>query len=337
VNVIILGGGIAGLLAAYVFRRFKPLVLEGSPKLGGNYTAGGLKYIRQTSAMERLLADLGMTWKEYKPIGLLYVGGMWEEHPGWLKSLNSNQRETIQCAHWRRTRFTDDGFRADCMNDPTGNGGHPALRCDHGELIYKLGEHAMGANRALVRLNVRIEQITAGTVRVDGVHVPYDLLIPTIPLAALSRLAPWARLPSLHAWQLNIADFIAEERAPSWDYMYTPLEQKITRITWAGSGLFQIEVPGETALDSDADRAHVVEEAQRALSPFASMLRLHATRKIPGHLEPPRVPIQWPDNWCPLGRFTQWEPRATAERVLHDALVAHGKLANDDHSQIEAR
>lgn len=335
-NVIILGGGIAGLLASYVFRKFKPLLLEGSPKLGGNFMAGGLKYIRQTDAFTALLRDLDIPWETYKPIGMLYVGGMWQEHPAWLKSLGPGQRETIQRAHWRRTRFTEEGFRGDCMNDPLGNGGDPALRCDHAELIARLGHVAMGANRANVRLNVRVEQVTTGTVRVDGVHIPYDLLIPAIPLASLARLAPWAGLPSLHAWQLNIADFTAEERKPSWDYMYTPLLKLITRATWTSPGAFQVEVPGEAALLDDKSQTDLLDEAVDALSPFAGKLHLRSIRKIPGHLEPPRVPIEWPTNWCPLGRFTQWEPRATSERVLSDAIAGLDKHLRRTPGQIEA-
>lgn len=330
-KITILGGGIAGLLAAHAFREFKPLLLEAAPTLGGNFLAGGLKYLRRTEHLVDLLDNfIDLPWKPYKPVGLLYSNGQWHEHPKWLAQVGENQRKAMQEVHWVRTRGSVQGFRGDCMNDPLGNGGDVAMKCDHAELIRRLGSLARAHGH--VRTDIKVTAINERSVSIDGCpDLAHDLLIPTIPLAALAKLAPWAMLPSPQATKLDVAICQVSDQTPSWDYMYTPTERWITRVTWPEVGVMHAEIPGHLSPLSNLDARN---ELWDIVSPFVDALHVETIRRIPGHLcsiegrEPGMEwAINWPSNWRPLGRYTQWEPRATSERVLDTAMRYRAELA----------
>src|SRR4029077_12983985 len=136
-GIVILGGGIAGLLAAYTTRHHRPVVLEASGKLGGNFAAGGLKYLHGIYEMEQLLTELGVPFDHHITSGMLHTGDAIHPHPHWLRAASPELRRGIQFDHWVKTRGTYMDFRDDCMNDPLGDH-HVALRCDHDLFMEKL-------------------------------------------------------------------------------------------------------------------------------------------------------------------------------------------------------
>lgn len=342
-KIVILGGGIAGLLAAWVLRAFKPLLLEAAPKLGGNFLAGGLKYIRKTPQAVAMLEQLGIPFRERAPVGLMYAFGSWWDHPGWLGKMAADMVDQVQRAHWLKTRGTTDGFRRDCMNDPAGNGADMMLECDLGLVIERLAD---GAERegATLCTDARITNIFQSHTVNNCIQTRYDILVPTIPLGVLAKLAPWAGLPVIEPRKLVVIDMkLGSNIEPTWDYMYNPFDHlaarwgnahSASRYTWQGPGHFQAEAPNASGwIDGNDPLAHAVvsqvkDEAQEILAPWTSR-RAFATlvgRIIPGHLPPLAEPIDWPSCWRPLGRFAQWEPRATSERVLADAHRIHDEL-----------
>ena len=102
-----------------------------------------------------------------------------------------------------------------------------------------------------------------------------------------------------------------DQATPSWDYMYTPTLPMISRITWTGPGQFQTEAPGEVEAEA------ILYETKQALAVFADGEKFHMEgyKVIQGHLPPLGSLPEWPSDWRPLGRFAQWAPRMTAEKV----------------------
>ena len=346
-NVLILGGGIAGLLGAYAFRRHKPTIIEASGKLGGNFTAGGLKYIHDTPDVRKLLKELDVSFEPYKPQGSILIDGHPCSHPETLAQMPALQRYQIQLKHWRKTRASSLGFREDCMNDPLGN--HRALRCKHNQLLAKLEAAVRDAG-----CDVRLGSLVAGIGSVDpefappgtrAVHlregigscsIAYDLLLPTLPLGLLGKLAPWANLPTAEATKLAIFDIeLPIHCRPSWDYMYTPEVKWISRIAQPEPHTLMVEVPwylpqSDAVMgNQDPKGLKVLDTAPEVLFILKAELGLEGVctgaRLIPGHLRPLEGPLEWPINWYPLGRFAQWDSRATADKVYARALsIASG-------------
>lgn len=343
-NIIILGGGIAGLLGAYALRKHKPTIIEASGKLGGNFTAGGLKYIHDTPEIRQLLKELDVPSEPYTPRGALLVEGMPCAHPETLAGMSELQRYQTQLRHWHKTRASSIGFRADCMNDPLGN--HKALRCNHTQLLVNLEAAVRDAG-----CDVRLGSLVSGIGDVEGlggargVHlregmgqgpsISYDVLVPTLPLGLLAKLAPWAKLPEAEATKLAI--FNAElpiTLRPSWDYMYTPDVRWISRIAQPEPHSLMIEVPWYLA-QFDHPKIHPNHLTTAQVIPQVAMIMreqvgldavITDSRIIPGHLRPLEDPLEWPHGWYPLGRFAQWDSRATADKVYARALSIASSL-----------
>lgn len=342
-NIVILGGGIAGLLAAFAFRHLKPTIVERSDMLGGNFTAGGLKYIHHTAATAALLRFLGFEIEPYNPRGVLHWGDLFLDYPSGFIELDPSDRRTIQVAHWVKTRGTIKGFRDDCMNDPMGE--HGALRIDHGELISKLAKEVI-ASGCPIWLSSEVSAIEhqPGNVHLrllkapPGVGeqvIPYDVLIPTLPIGNLSALAIWADLPSIEPSRLWVCPFeIPHDKwRLDWDYMYTPQAQWVSRISRVGCNI-SVEMPAQ-----DWKESRAVERMAHDLQiifnqPVGSC---GAPRAIPGHIRPLATEraIKWPDHWYPLGRFAEWDPRATADKVYARALVLAAQIGHEHRRIME--
>lgn len=338
-NTVILGGGIAGILAAYTLRDLKPKLLEASGKLGGNFTAGGLKYLHGTYAMEQLLLELKIPFDHHVPEGRIHTGDAIHPHPQWLRQAPAELARGIQYEHWMKTRGTYVGFNDTCMNDPLGEH-HVALRCDHGLLLQRLIEECKLAGVEMF-LGVGVVQVDRDGRDRNGVHGKqgadyqvtwnYDQLITTLPLGVMHKLSPWANLPDAHTTQLGILDVDDSKRAgnPPWDYMYTPRAPRITRITSTTDG-FQLEFPlnsidSRNYLGSEAIHELLVDEASSMISD-AALTSVGAIRTIPGHLQPLSFAPIFPGNWLPLGRFAEWDARATADKVLAKAQAYKDSL-----------
>jgi hypothetical protein len=335
-ETIILGGGISGLLAAWVFREQSPLLIEGSHALGGNYTTGGLKYIRRTPAFEALAAQLDVPWKPYRPKGGIFINIFdVEPYPETFRHLPAWERNEIQVRHWHRTRGTNEGFTPTCMNDPMGEGDAEAMDMDHAHLIERLssglrhGTVPTGEWRGVsVYTGTRVVSVHPKYIDVamsPGVNVtiPYKRLITTLPLPLMSKLAPWANLPAApEARPLTVAFiqalpvYMRSQKAMEMDYIYTPHARVIHRISRVR------ETDGRFSWQAEAAGKRMPEEFAQDL-PDAKMVLAN----LPGHLLPLPKPVEWPDTIAPLGRFAEWDTRSTAEKTLDRALALKAKWA----------
>jgi hypothetical protein len=311
-RVVIVGGGMSGLVAAWVFMEHgqSPVVLE--PKApGGDFLMGGLKYIHKTHPMMDMLDGLEVTWDEYTVSGGILLRGAVLPFPDCLDGMAPDESARIQADHFRKTRRMDIGsFGSRSMNDPgSGKSDRRALRCDPQALVNALVAETEVVKTGVQRIERNRVQLT------DGSWMPFDKLVVTIPLWVAHQICDWY-LPEGMAMLLNIVR-VAPWKDPfaKWDYVYTPYTpgDAIHRLS-AVEGGWDAEVNGEW--DSMENKT-----MDDLASLFPAGFRVVNTVKgIKGHLlELPEAP-KWPDHIAPLGRFAKWDPRATTDVTLDDAV-----------------
>jgi hypothetical protein len=308
-TVIIIGGGISGLICSYIFKQqadVRVCVLEPGV-VGGEFLSGGLKYIHRTDGMKALFDDLDIAYSEYAVKGGIMLRGNVLPYPGCFQGMPRAEIERIQSDHYRKTRRTEPGVHSrQAMNEPASTKPRSALRVDLQELIKTLsGKAAIYKERVI--------KIDSGAVyTANRRFFKYDYLVVTIPLWVLRDLVSWY-VPHGMAMKLNITQVQprTDKYAP-WDYVYTPYTpaNAVHRFSPHDSG-YAVEVNGELdmlSLESDLNfifnRGWYTQEI---------------TTGLKGHLLPLEQQPQWPSNVAPLGRFAQWDSRATADAVLDRA------------------
>lgn len=308
-KVIIVGGGISGLIASYVFSKYRNLdvkLLEpGAP--GGEFAAGGLKYIHRTDAVASMLGDLGLVFSNHSIRGGIMLHGQVHPYPKVLSEVGRARAERILYDHYKKTRRQEPSeFSSRAMNDPEGVQAHQALRCDFMELIKRLAERADIVKARLDKIESRFVTTTGGN------SYPYDHLVLTIPLWVIKQAA-YFHIPEGHAMRLNIVT-VEPLRDPyaRWDYVYTPYTpaDTIHRFSPSGGG-YDCEVNGELNKDGLVSDLNFI---------FADGWAVVSTREgLKGHLLPLPERPDWPEQIAPLGRFAKWDPRSTADVVAEDA------------------
>lgn len=311
-TVLIIGGGISGLIASYMFRKCKGLdvkVMEpGEP--GGEFAAGGLKYIHRTDDMASMLQDVGMVFSNYSARGGILLHGTVLPYPKCLAEMPKERADRIRYDHYRKTRRQEPNeFSARAMNDPEDADASKAIRCDFQGLIKTL---ALRCDF----IKARLAKIEPNFVLTDrGNKHPYDYLILTIPLWVIKRVAYFGDgIPDGHAMSLNLVNILTHRDAYSkWDYVYTPYtpEGVIHRISPLDSG-FSCEANGE--LDDEklvSDLNFIFPDGWTVAS---------KREGLKGHLLPLAARPNWPTNVMPLGRFAKWDPRGTADVVMDDCI-----------------
>jgi len=311
-KVVIVGAGVSGLVANYVFRMYgvNPTVLEpGTP--GGEFPFGGLKYIHCTTEMEDMFDDLNLPWSDYNISGGILLRGHVKPYPRCFEGMAPEEAARIQADHYRKTRRMEPGvFGSKSMNDPAAKPTRRAIRCDFSDMISRLAARANIVKESMDRIVSRGNHIlTTG-----GKRIKYDQLIVTIPLWAIRGNADFY-VPQGMAMALNIAQVDPmRDRYSRWDYVYTPYTpgNAIHRFSPSGSG-YSVEVNGNwddqirPVLDDLAfifDGSFVVRTIKKGLK---------------GHLLDLQEKPAWPDNVTPLGRFAQWDPRATTDTTCATA------------------
>lgn len=315
VKTVILGGGISGLLAAYVLRGQDTTIIEKDAKLGGSYLDGGLKYIRQTDNMSNMLDDLRVPWTLSMPHGAILVAGVLRPHPWWVKYLSHEERLAIQKHHWERTRGSLDNFTETCMNDPVGHQ-HMAYNLDFRDLLESLIREVR--NSCTVIEGEMVKSVTKDCVYTSVGTLPYQRLITTLPLRVSRTLFQHVSIPDVVALPLTIAHLLllppALENAKRvykipgngyarpLDYIYTHDWQRAHRVSSQRMG-WDVELAGIVT------HPELVEPAFEGLIPTKLVITA-------GHLTPLAVPVNWPNNILPLGRFAEWNTRSTVEKSL---------------------
>jgi hypothetical protein len=160
--------------------------------------------------------------------------------------------------------------------------------------------------------------------------------VPTIPLPLLSKLAPWANLPKPDLTKLLLVKFavpahqeFSQDHIDRWDYIYTPHQHWISRLYSVQPDELVAEIPAYL-IQSESQPPHEPEPwnslpvMAKIVTAVRDVTRIDVepieSKIIPGHLRPLEHKLVWPRTWHPLGRFAQWEARATSDKVLGSAL-----------------
>lgn len=313
-KVLIIGGGVSGLVANYVMTRggLKPTILEpGAP--GGEFAAGGLKYIHKTDAVQEMFDYLDIASSVYTVRGGIMLRGSIYLYPEALQEMPRREAERIQSDHFRKTRRTEPTLEyvSTSMNDPAALGPRRALRCDFQEMISELADPSI-ANIVPAGLAKLDHQRNVAFDSKGGRHF-YDIAIMTIPLWIVRATCSFY-VPEGSTMRLNVAQVNPRrDRFVGFDYVYTPYtpEDTVHRFSPRGEG-YSVEVNGELDNDKLASDLNFI---------FPDGYMIEGVREgLKGHLLPLPRPVQWPDNVKPIGRFAKWESRATTDVSLQDAL-----------------
>jgi glycine/D-amino acid oxidase-like deaminating enzyme len=314
-RVVVLGGGLSGLIGAYVAAEcgHDPLIIEQQPVLGGDFLAGGLRYIHRTPRMSSLLTELDVAYDEHPVAGGVLLRGKVEQFPDHLRTLAPNEAARIQRDHFIKTRLHEPGPGSErSMNDAGAKMHSVALRCDVKAMIEALAQGiAVKQDRAARILDEDKEVLCA-----SGERVPYDLLIVTTPLWVVRHLARFY-VPETLTMRLNVVR-VSTPLDPyvNWDYVYTPYTPfgAVHRIS-AAEGGWDVEANG----DWEDIKENVLGDINFLFEGLGKVQKI--AKDLKGHLlkTDKQDPPQWPHNVEPLGRFAKWDPRATTDVTLDDA------------------
>ncbi len=328
-EVVIAGGGIAGLIAAEAFitMGMKPTIIE-SHHLGGQWARlTALKYLHAGRTHDRfallgMLHRVGITEYEEKVVNggvlLALEGGarMVAPHP---EVLGVNHiGPAITDAHWVKTRGVGTRRDTRAMNRGSEGVDRERKRFDIGDanlLDALVGRVRDGAN---VVENAQIQAIGKSAVDVVGGSIPYDTLITTLPLWAFTQL--YCDEPfKAEARRLTIQTYYCPSfsaRYHVWDYLYTPwtAHGQVHRLSPAGRDMWAVESNlGRMIADTPEMARRDAEWLLGSDAQFVSEIATH------GHLLPLPMPYEYPDAVKPIGRFAQWDARATVDRVCRRA------------------
>lgn len=309
-KVIIAGGGISGLVASWELRDRADVVIMEPGKVGGEFTAGGLKYIHRTESMERMFDQLVIPYSTYIVRGGILLRGQMYLYPQVLQGMDHKQATRIQQDHFRKTRRSSpDEFAKQAMNDPAATGPRRALRCDFEDLIELLADQADILPTGVAKVDHERNVLFDSERRAHH----YDFLIFTIPLWITRRVVSFY-VPEGAAMRLNTAHVEAKTgEYASFDYVYTPYTPAdvIHRFSPSRGG-YSVETNGTLDRDKlNSDLAFIFSDGYVIES---------VTEGLKGHLLDLIEPPDWPDNIAPIGRFAKWDPRSTTDVALEDAM-----------------
>ncbi len=318
-NVLVIGGGLSGLLAAYVLRRrvSSLAIVEATKTLGGDFLAGGLRYVHHTRNMEALLKRLKLPYSSYAVRGGLLLEGAVRPYPRCFEEMSPDRADRIRRDHYRKTRGLEPGGElAKAMNDPANNKPRRALKCCLRDLVSGLARGQEVIRGSVTRATEKWVELKSGA------RYGYDWLVYTIPLWCIKGLVDYP-VPEALARRLNVVKIAPKVDAYArWDYVYTPYtpHNHIHRISPDG-GHYAVECNGRL------NQADFVSDLNFLFADGWSLVSLRQDLK--GHLLPLEQRVTWPVNTAALGRYATWDPRATADVTLDKAKALAKKWFPD--------
>lgn len=334
-NVVIAGGGIAGLLSARAFvdKGHEVTLIEGD-KLGGQWRVlNALRYLRfEPWRGEPSLADLA------RSLGLIFQitpvkGGVL------LPLLDKHRRvilphpqcmkwpvlgEAIRKFHWNKTR---GGGELDGRSMNVGDGEKEAFKLQLPPDGFVNALIADVKSSVAVYERVRITAIKNGCVYADLVGAfPFDLLVTTLPATVFRNLCDSVSFPALRVKRLRIYTYKTEMSAfDGYDYVYTPITPSdVVHRVFPDDGWWIVEANDDGDQDFDAKVQRDVEvifdnDNSRCIS----------TRSTNGHVVTVSGDLRYPSGVVPVGRYAQWDARMTADRAWSRACALARKAYDE--------
>jgi hypothetical protein len=309
----IIGGGVSGLMASYVFKKkgIESIVYE-SKKVGGEFLNGNVKYIKKTRNMTSLLDDLGMLYSDYNINGGVLLGEKVLNYSYSMKRVDIEKKNIIQFDQYKKIRrIESDNYGSKSINDSAISCSRKALYFDFNDFICRLENSATIKKRELTSVDSKNKVLKFS----NGEKVNYDILIMTIPLWETRKLVDFY-VPDGIAMKLNIIDIIPNKnKYMRWDYVYTPYTpfDTIYRFTQNYYG-YSVEVNGDLSCQKrnvHGDLAYI----------FPDGFSITETKEdLKGYLLNflAKETTEWPENIFPLGRFSQWNQKLVTNSVLDE-------------------
>lgn len=312
-KVIIVGGGISGLVSSYIFQQYYDIdvtIFEPN-KPGGEFASGGLKYLHRSELVRSMLGELDLAYSNFTIKGGIHIQGKVRDYRKYMQEVGRKAFERIQHDHFLKTRKMEPSeFSTKCMNDPFSGNTKKGMRCDLNALIGKLSERAKINNSAIATFS-----LDAGlAIDTRASTFDFDYLVFTVPLWIVKKIGHFEHFPDSTAMALSLVN-VKPIGNPyvRWDYVYTPYTpgNAIHRLSYV-DGFYSCEVSGEF------DESGVYSDLNYLFPKGYEILEWK--KGLKGHLLPLAETPQWPEKVAPLGRFASWNPRATVDVVMEQAV-----------------
>lgn len=307
-NLLIVGGGISGLLASYTFKQYSGVRVSvmTSTDVGGEFGAGGLKYIHKTEEVLKAMKDLDIIHSSHNIRGGVLLQEKVEPYPSVLGRFEKPRALRIRRDLYLKTRHQEpEEFSTRSALDPEDVGIRKAVRFEYQEFVSKLSKKSFFVKERMDLIHPGFVTTTSGN------SYRYTHLVLTIPLWSL-RNSAYFHIPEGHAVNLNVVNVqVVRDLYTKWDYVHTPYTpgNAIHRISPVDGG-YQCEVNGVL------DRFSLISDLNFIFKHGWSIDSV--TENLKGSLLPLSQRPEWPDNIAPIGRFATWDPKATPDVVIDD-------------------
>jgi hypothetical protein len=318
-KVSVLGGGISGMAAAFLFMRKGHDVTIHSKTLGGEFTKGGLKYIHYTSVVDDFLTALDIDFQVKKVIGALHLSGEIYSYPEHFYYLGYTDSVEIQWDFYKKTReqTPNDTMKViSCMNDPWKYREHLKVETRQ-DIVRELQTQLLTGN---IQFNIGDDISSKDVIKITGES---DLSIYTLPLgliASAHHLDIEAKFQKLLIFRYGVKSGLNKLW---WDYLYEPSPEwhhhRISKIIYPShgyidNGWLDVEV---NQLDEFKVGLEVEDQMYQYFSEVIPELEWFYDQRveIKGHLLE-SVTIPEFDNVYLLGRYATWDSRMTFDKVL---------------------
>lgn len=318
-NISIFGGGIAGLTAAvYSIRKHPTAKIKIYTKdVGGNFEAGGLKYLKFTKYTKMFLAELGYDDCSVRAVnGGVLIDENIESFPLYMFAVFNTVR--IQEQYWKKTGRNMKKFDPSCMNDAYDYRTELISDIDKTQFMEKMVK--------VINEFCEIEFVDFSVELFDEVCKSSDVVIYTLPLPLLDSKLSVKIKPNFTQSNLFIHRYELESLKGIWyDYLYVPQnDYRFHRLSFNNrTNTMDVEING--------DANHLVD------SDVLDFLLKHTDEKHFDKISVTNIKgqitedVKWsvekflPKNVLLLGRFAEWNKRIVWSDVV-ETLYSIQKL-----------
>lgn len=331
-KVVIVGGGINGLISAYVFSQYKGVevsVFEKKGVYGGEWlNSEGLKFIPHYYEIEKVFKELDLHYSAFSYRSGILLKDKIYSLPECLVYLSSEYTKQIKIDYYKKTRFTKQNkhWLVKSFVEPSVLGYKKALRSDEDSfvkaLINKCKENGCKFyNKEVIRINKNKVLLNGIEESLNSDFVNYDYIILTIPLWDIKKIAYW-NVPNCKAVEKNILLVLPYvNRYSWWQSVYTPYtpEQEVSRIVFHEDNV-AVEVNGNL----NGRNKYILSDLNYL---FKHGYDIQKVRKnLKGYMLPLDEKHETPKNIFAVGMYSEWDYKKNIYTTLKDSKKIANKL-----------